>query len=67
MFQLICPLAFFTLNSGVHKESWTGPFIRSTEVDCSNSVNYNQVQVLSYSKYSLLFLPVVGIEPATSR
>ena len=23
-------------------------------VDCSNSINYDQVQVLSYSKYSLL-------------
>ena len=36
-------------------------------VDCSNSVNHYWVQVMSYSKYSLLFLPVVGIEPATSR
>ena len=38
------------------------PFIWFTEEDCSNSVKYDQVQVLSYSKYSLLFLPEAGIE-----
>ena len=31
-------------------------------VDSSNSVNYDQLKKLSYSKYSLLSLPVVGIE-----
>ena len=70
MFRPICPLAFlrcFMLNSGVHTESQTESFIWTTRVDCSNSVNHDQVQVLSYSKYSLLFLPVVGIEPATSQ
>ena len=36
-------------------------------MDCSNSINHNKVQVLSYSKYSLLCLPVVRIEPVTSR
>ena len=36
-------------------------------VDWSNSLNLDRIQVLSYSKYSLLFLPVVEIEPATSR
>ena len=36
-------------------------------VDCSNSINHEWVQVSNYCKYSLLLLPVVGIEPATSR
>ena len=31
------------------------------------SINDNRAQKLNYSKYSLLFIPVVGIEPATSR
>ena len=35
-------------------------------VDFSNSVNHDRVKVLSYNKYSLLFLPVVGVEPAIS-
>ena len=35
--------------------------------NCSNSVNYFWIEVWSYSKYSLLFLLVVGIEPVTSR
>ena len=69
-FQPICPSAFFRRfmsNSGAYTEPHTEPFILSTRVDCSNSVNHDQVQVLSYRKYSLLFLPVVGIEPVTSR
>ena len=45
--------------------SWT--LYLNLECRLSNSVNYDWVQVLSYSKYSLLVLPVVGIEPATSR
>ena len=36
-------------------------------VNCSNSINHDRVQVLSYGKNSLLFLPVVEIEPATSK
>ena len=36
-------------------------------VNSSNSVNHDQVQVLSCRKYSFLVLPVVRIEPATSR
>ena len=32
-------------------------------VDCSNAVNHNRVQVLCYSKLSLLSLSVVRIEP----
>ena len=36
----------------------------TTGVDYSNSVNHDQVQALWDSKYSLLFLPVAGIEPA---
>ena len=54
-------------NSEVHTESPTGPFIWTTGGDSSDSVNDDQVQVLSYSKYSLLFLSLAGIEPATSR
>ena len=63
-------LAFFRCfmsNSGINTESQTEPFIWTTGQDYSNFVSHDQVQVLSYSKYSLLFLPVVGIEPATSR
>ena len=47
-------------------ESWIELFIWTTGVECSNSVNHDWIQVLSYSKYSLLVLPVVGIEPATT-
>ena len=57
----------FMLNSGVHTEFQTEPFIWTTGVDCYNFVNHDWVQVLSNWKYYLLFLPVVGIEPATSR
>ena len=39
-------------------------FIWTIGVDCSNSVNHDWIQVLSYCK---LLLPVVGIETATSR
>ena len=35
------------------------------EEDCSSSINYDQVHVSSYIKYSLLFLPVVEIESAS--
>ena len=66
MFRLICPSAFFRCfmsNSEAHTEPQTEPFIGSMRVNCYNSVN--RLQVLSYSKYSLLFLPVVGIEFAT--
>ena len=38
----------------------------SMEVNYSNSVNHNRVQVLGYRKYSLLFKCEVRIEPATS-
>ena len=48
-------------------KSWSEPFIWTTGVDWSNSINHNHIQVLSNSKYSLLFLPVVGIEPETFR
>ena len=57
----------FISNSEVHTESWSERFIWTVGVDCSNSVNHDWAQVLSYNKYFLLFLPVVGIEPATSR
>ena len=53
--------AFYVELGNPHRISnWT------PEIDCSNSVNHNQIQVLSY-KYSLLFLLVVGIEPTTFR
>ena len=60
-------LQAFHVELGSHTESQTGPFIWTTGVNCSNSLNHDRAEVLSYSKYSLLFLPVVGIEPATSR
>ena len=51
-----------------HTESQTEHFIWTTGEDCSNSFNHDRVQVLSYCKYSLLFLlPVAEIEPVTSR
>ena len=56
----------FLSASRVYKEPLTEPFIQSTEVDCTYSVNHDWIQVLSYCKYSLSFLPVVGIEPANS-
>ena len=43
------------------------PLFEPQGVNCSNSVDHDRVQMLSYSKYSLLVLLVVGIEPATSR
>ena len=49
MFQPIYPLAFFRCfisNMGVHTESWTEPYIWTTRVDCSISVNHDRVQVL---------------------
>ena len=47
-FQLICPLAFLRClsNSETYMELWTMPFIESTGVAISDSVNHNQVQVL---------------------
>ena len=66
----MCPSVFFRCfvsSSGVHTESQTEPFIWVTGVDCSNSINHDQVQVLSYSLYSLIVIPIIGIEPATSR
>ena len=51
----------FRSNSGVHTESQTEAFIWTTGVALlfSPSVNHDRVQ--------MLVLPVVGIEPATSR
>ena len=60
-------LQVFMSNSRVYIESRTEPFIWTTRVHCFVPVNYKRVQVLRYRKFSLLFLPVVGIEPATSR
>ena len=58
-------LRCFMSNLSVHTESWTETFICTTGVDCLNSVKHDQVQVLRYSKYYLLFLP--GIETVTAR
>ena len=58
----------FLSNSRVYTKFWTKPFIWITGVDSSNYDYHDWVQPLSYSKYSLLFLlPVVEIEPVTSR
>ena len=57
----------FMSNSRVHKESQTEPIIWTTWVESSNSINHDRVQVSSYSYYFLLFLSVLGIEPATSK
>ena len=48
-FRSICPPAFRCLsNSGTFTELRTTSFIESTRVACSDSVSYNQVQVLSF-------------------
>ena len=68
-FRPICPLAFFRCflsKSGVHTESQNESFIWATGVDSFNSINNDRVQVLIYRTYFLLFLLVLGIEPATS-
>ena len=52
---LICPSALFKY------------FMSNSGVRTAKSVNHDRIQALSYCKYSLLFLPLVGIEPATSR
>ena len=44
--------------------NWT---IWSMGIDCSISVYYDRVKVLSYRKYTVLFSPVIGIEPSSSR
>ena len=47
----------FLSNSGVHRKSRTEPFIWTTVVDCSNSVNYSRVKMLvSIPCYSYLLL-----------
>ena len=56
----------FMSNVWAQTEFRTEHFIWTTWVDCSNSVNHDQIQIFIYSMYSLLLL-VVGIEPATSR
>ena len=58
LFQPMHNLAFFRCfisNSGAHTELQTKPFIQSRRVGCSNAINHDWVQVLSYSKYSLSF------------
>ena len=58
-FRWIYPSAFFMCsmsNLGVHTEPRTKPFFLTTGFDCSNSINRDRGQVLSYCKYFLLFL-----------
>ena len=62
------PSAFFmcfSSNSVAYMELRIEPFIQSTEIDYYNS--FNCVQVLNYSEYFSLFLPIVRTVPATSR
>ena len=56
-------LRFCTLLS---LESRTNLFIWITGVDCSNSVYYDRLQMLSYCNYFLFILALVGIEPVAS-
>ena len=66
MFWLICSSAFFRCfmsNSWVHTEYRAESFIWTTGVDCSNSVNHDRVQMLSYSKYFLLVLLGLNMQP----
>ena len=51
-FRPICPSALFRCFM-----PRTELLIWSTGIDCSNSVNHDQVQVLSYCNYSWLILP----------
>ena len=44
----------------------SNPLLKPMGMDCSNFVNYDQVQVLNYNNYSC-YIPVVGIETANSR
>ena len=56
MFQQVHPSTFFRCfmsNSSTHTELQTKPFILLTGIDCSNSINFDQVQVLRYSNYAL--------------
>ena len=50
-FRLICFPAFFKCflsNFGVYTELRTSSFTKSTKIACSDSVNHNRVQVLSF-------------------
>ena len=55
----------FLIDMSVQKDNNIS--VKSIEIDCSNSVNTDWIQVLSNSKYSLLFLLVVEIESETSK
>ena len=55
MFGLSAVFKYFMPNSVVYMELWTEHFSYTPGIDCSNSVNHDWVQVLSYWKYSLLF------------
>ena len=64
MFWLMYPLTFiryFMLKLLAYMELKTKPFIQSTGVDYCISVNHVRVQVLSYSKYSLLIYLLSGL------
>ena len=57
----------FLWDLGAYAELQTEPIFNPQREDCFNSFNPNRVQVLNYSKYSFLFLPIVSIESVTSR
>ena len=61
-FRSICSSSGVSFGSPNRAPNWPLYLIHS--VVCSSSVYHDQVQLLSNSKHSLLFLPVVRIEPA---
>ena len=65
IFTTDMPLGFLHVKLGSPRRTLNWPIYLIHRVNYSNSINYDWVQVLSYSKYSLLFLPVIVIEPGT--
>ena len=62
MFWLIHSSAFFScimLNLGVYTELRTEVFVKSIRVNCSNSINHDWVQVLSYIKVKTKLATIV--------
>ena len=58
---------YYVKRGSVHGTSTrTLYLIHGQEVNCSYTVNHNQAQVLSYSKYSLLFINTQMISPRSS-
>ena len=60
MFRPTCPLAFFKCfmsNAGAHTEPEIEPIIKSTGVDCFNSVNDDQIYMFQVIKFIKLQPP----------